>query len=216
MSRALPFCLSLLGLMAVLVSCNAAATTNQLPAAQIVTVVVSSTAAPSATPLILTEVQTVVVTATPVPTDTARAAAQAQPSPTPWQPSATHPAATATFRMAQGFKYAAPTLLAPASGITFAGAPPILEWEGSALDEDEYFEVTIERIWQNQPYYAGSDWTRETFLVVPDFVRGSSDTYHYTWWVTIKRQLGTNAAGGRMGEALSPPSEQRTFTWPVE
>ncbi len=201
---------------------------------EVVTVVVTQTPGPTQTPVIITEVQTVVVVATAEPsaspsaTLTATVTETATPEATeraaPPDPSATAsatPTATATSRPThtrtpepvQTFRYEAPRLTVPANRDTFSNDPPTLRWEPVPLGPDEYYEVTIERLWQNQPYYAGSDWVREPQMAVPSFVRGTSDTTHYTWWVTIKRLTGTNAAGGKVGEAISPPSEQRTFTW---
>lgn len=201
---------------------------------EVVTVVVTSTPGPTQTPVVITEVQTVVVVATaepsatpsasatmtatatpeatepsaPSPTLTRTAVATATPMPTT-RPAPTGTAPTTLF----AFRYGAPTLLAPVDQEAFSGDVPILRWEAVVLGPDEYYEVTIERFWQDQPYYAGSDWLREPQMVVPTFVRGTSDTHQYTWWVTVKRLTGTNAAGGKIGEAISPPSQQRTFTW---
>lgn len=193
------------------------------PTVQVVTVVVSPTVGPTQTPIIITEVQTVVVTATPARTGTPRADATASPqpeaTPTPGLPSPTvaPPPPTSTPRPALQNKYGAPQLAIPVDQELFgADTQPILRWATVPLAEDEYFEVTIERLWQNQPFYSGSDWLKEPEMLVPTFVRGTSDTDQYTWWVTIKRLTGSNSAGGKVGEAISPPSEQRTFIWSRE
>lgn len=212
--------------------CAQVDTANSVSSLQMVTVVVSSTPGPTQTPLVVTELQTVVVTATSGAAATAPAGGTAPPPPTRTTRATPPPASrppestpsptlralpTHTPPPAPRFTYEAPTLLEPSDGhVVFGNSPPTLRWEGPPLAEDEWYEVTIERLWQNQPYYAGSDWTKSTTLSVPTFVRGSSDTRHYTWWVTIKRLTGSNAAGGKVGEALSPPSQQRTFTWPEE
>jgi hypothetical protein len=204
---------------------------------EVVTVVVTSTAGPTQTPVIITEVQTVVVVATAEPSATASATTSATATatvtvtgtatPQPTEPSAptatatrtvvasatSRPAATQTPLPVQAFSYAAPKLLAPVDQEGFGSNGPVLRWEAVPLGPDEYYEVTIERFWQDQPYYAGSDWVKEPQMTLPTFVRGTSDTHQYTWWVTVKRLTGTNAAGGKVGEAISPPSEQRTFTW---
>ena len=191
---------------------------STLPTVQVVTVVTSPTVGPTQTPMLVTEVQTVVVTATPTATSTAARITPTAEEEVPHStPTATpQPAPTSTPREAQPLVYSAPRLLGPSDGVSFTDAPPVLQWEPVSLRQDEYFEITIERFWQEQPYYSGSDWVQEPQFAVPSFVRGTSDTNQYTWWVTIKRLTGTNAAGGKVGEAISPPSEQRTFTWVTE
>lgn len=180
-----------------------------------VTVVVTATPGPTQTPIYVTEVQTVVVTAT-AETPATGTPAPATGSTTPLagaDGTGTTPGATASPPPAT-LKYDPPVLEAPVNQEVFASdVRPLLRWHAVPLAEDEYYEVTIERLWQNQPYYAGSEWLRESELLVPSFVLGTSDTNQYTWWVTIKRQTGTTSAGGRVGEPVSPPSEQRTFTW---
>ncbi|HBY97646.1 MAG TPA: hypothetical protein DEP84_27500 [Chloroflexi bacterium] len=119
--------------------------------------------------------------------------------------------------MVRVFKYPFPVLLAPVDTEAFKanGANPLLRWQSVGnLAQDEYYEITIERLWQNKPYYAGSDWTKETEYIVPKaIVLNTSDIDTYTWWVTVKRLTGTNSNGNKIGEAVSPPSESRTFTW---
>lgn len=205
-----------------------------LPTVQVVTVVVEPTVGPTQTPLYVTEVQTVVVTVTTTPSRTVRPTRT--PSATPEESAeveeatttpvitetsvpataTARPQPTATVRPATTLKYPAPTLDIPVNQEIFGDAQPLLRWSGQPLAENEYYEVTIERLWQNQPYYSGSEWVQGTELLVPTFVRGTSDTNQYVWWVTIKRLTGTNTAGGKVGESLSPPSEQRTFIWHPE
>lgn len=212
-----------------------ACSTNEpeLPTVQVVTVVVEPTVGPTQTPLYVTEVQTVVVTVTTTPSRTVRptrtpsatpeegaaveeATATPDATATPAPATATPPQPTATARPAATLKYTAPALDIPVDQEIFGDAQPLLRWSGGPLGEGEYYEVTIERLWQNQPYYSGSEWVQASELLVPTFVRGTSDTNQYVWWVTIKRLTGTNTAGGKVGEALSPPSEQRTFIWHPE
>lgn len=213
-------CWSTLALALLLATCTSA---TPQPVVMIVTVVVTATSGPTATPLVVTEVQTVVVTATPERSATPQSSPTQRRGETP-SPTATatatpavaetatpRPAPTRTTRV-----YPAPTLIAPANTESFdAGGTPVLRWQGvGTLAPDEYYEVTIERIWQNAPYYAGSDWTKESEYIVPKaIVLNTSDSDQYTWWVTIKRLTGTDASGNKKGEALSLPSESRTFTW---
>lgn len=205
---------------------------------QIVTVVVTATPPNTPTPVIITEIQTVVVTATPEPSPTAGEATATPPAsatatagpataevpataqvpatqaPTP-PPTTAPPTATAMPTVAAD-KYPPPALLIPSDSESFTSeGQPVLRWERvGELAPDEYYEVTIERIWQNDPYYAGSDWTRDAEYIVPKtIVLNTSDTGVYTWWVTVKRLTGTNSGGGKVGEPVSPPSESRTFTW---
>ncbi len=233
----LPRLLLLLLLCLASVACVAHELPRDESSLQVVTVVVTGTSGPTQTPRVVTELQTVVVTATPAPQGsrsplpsvapasvtrraTATPLAQELPNATATTTSRPFPTAQPTDTpppAAPGFKYAAPELTAPTEQVVIsAQAVPILEWEPYPLQEDEWYDVTIERMWQDQPYYAGSDWTKEPTLVVPTFVWGTSDTGEYRWWVTIKRMTGSNASGGKVGTAISPPSEQRTFTWSRE
>ncbi|MDQ4075245.1 MAG: hypothetical protein M3220_03245 [Chloroflexota bacterium] len=184
---------------------------DEIVPVEVVTVVVSATPGPTQTPLVITRLQTVVVTATP-------SGEEVLPDPMVTAPPRllTGVVVTQTPQLEPRFKYDAPTLQSPTDEAVFSQDEPMLRWERVPLAEDEYYEVMIERLWQGEPYYLGSEWLKEPHLEVPDFVRGTSDSEQYTWWVTIKRQTGTNVAGGRVGEPISPPSEQRTFTWSKE
>jgi len=190
------------------------------PIVKIMTVVVTTTPAEAPTPIVVTQVQTVVVTVTPEgsPTATPRPAPTVQPPRVASSTSSpTLEAMETETPAAKVLKYPAVVLVAPVdrAGFSADGANPLLRWQPvGQLAPDEYYEVTIERTWQNQPYYAGSDWTKETEYLVPKaIVLNTSDIDTYTWWVTVKRLTGTNSAGNKIGEALSPPSEARTFTW---
>jgi hypothetical protein len=172
---------------------------------------------------IVTVVVTVVVTATPTPEPTG-VAVTPTPSPRPTltntpvtlaaKPTPTEtPEPTATAVEAE-MKYPAPRLIFEDGTRRYGeGAFPILTWEPMAagLGADEYYEVTIERNWQNRPFYAGSDWTKETEFYPQVF--GTSDNNRYTWWVTVKLFTGFDSHGGNVGVPISPPSEQRTFEW---
>lgn len=216
---------STIGLLLALAGLLAACSQNTVPTpiVKIVTVVVTTTPAETPTPIVITEVQTVVVTAPPED----KATATARPAPTgrlqqaasPTSSSMSEPVAaeeTATPSVKE-YKYPAPVLTAPVDTEVFTaeGGNPLLQWRPvGQLAADEYYEVTIERTWQNKPYYAGSDWVKETEYIVPKaIVLHTSDIDTYTWWVTVKRLVGTNSSGGKVGEAVSPPSESRTFTW---
>jgi hypothetical protein len=192
------------------------------PLVKIVTVVVTTTPASTPTPIIITEIQTVVVTATaqqeetstPEPAPTNRVTTTPTPTTRPAVGTATVPPTETP--VVTGHKYSAPVLIAPVDSEFFTtDGIPVLRWAPvGELAPDEYYEVTIERTWQSKPYYAGSDWTKDSEYIVPKtIVLNTSDTDQYTWWVTVKRLTGTNSSGGKIGEALSPPSETRTFTW---
>lgn len=177
---------------------------------------------------IVTVVVTVVVTATPTPEPTG-AVVTPTPSPPP-EPTSTPETPKAEEEAAQSIPTEAPTPTAtaveaemkyPAPKLTFddgtirygEGALHILTWEPVTLElgPDEYYEVTIERNYQNRPNYSGSDWTKETQLT--PYVFGSSDNHKYTWFVTVVRLIGYDSHGGKVGAPISPPSEQRIFEW---
>jgi hypothetical protein len=177
---------------------------------------------------IVTVVVTVVVTATPEPEPTGVAPTPTpspppEPTDAPEEPEAEEEAAqptpteepepTATAVEAE-MKYPAPKLTFDDGTIRYGeGAVPILTWQpvASELGANEYYEVTIERNWQNQPFYAGSDWTKQTEFYPQVF--GTSDSNRYAWWVTVKLFTGHDSHGGKVGVPISPPSEQRTFEW---
>ncbi len=214
MMRFATISLLLLSLLGVVVGCvfGGAPSTTMV---QLVTVVVTGTPGATSTPLLITQVQTVVVSPT--------SAIQPSATPTPVPPEDPVPNATATPTAdpsaqsleptREGYLHRAPRLVAPDDSATLDSDAPLLEWQGPSLTDDQYYEVIIERLWQNQPYYIGSEWVQKPRFEVPSIVRGTSDTDQYTWWVTIKQLTGTNTAGSKVGEAISPPSEQRTFTW---
>jgi len=177
---------------------------------------------------IVTVVVTVVVTATPMPEPTGAAATPTsspppEPTSTPETPKAEEEAAqpipteaptpTATAVEAE-MKYPAPKLTFDDGTIRYGeGAVPILTWDPVTpeLGANEYYEVTIERNWQNQPFYAGSDWTKQMEFYPQVF--GTSDNHKYAWWVTVKLFTGYDSHDGKVGVPISPPSEQRIFEW---
>ncbi len=94
--------------------------------------------------------------------------------------------------------------------------PPLLQWEAvGELGEDEYYNVTIYRPWQGQPYFAGSDWTKDTeFIPNYDVVINTSDKDNlYSWSVTVMRLTEEVEGEGKKGVPISPPSETRSFYW---
>lgn len=175
----------------------------------VVTVLVTTTPPPTQT----AKIETVIVEVTSEPATSSENVPKptATPAPTDTPVPSSDSGGTDTE-----FKYPPVKLLVPVNTESFMkDRAPLLRWESvGQLGPDEYYEVTISRTWQGEPYYAGSDWVQEPQYLVPaELVYGTSDLDEYTWWVTVKRQTGTNESGGKVGEPLSPPSEKRTFIW---
>lgn len=205
----------LLAIVVLLISitgCSGTTADNLTP--KVVTVLVTTTPPPTQTPKVVTAVSTVVVEITSEPASAiSENTAEQTPPPAPTNTAA--PAANSDESEVE-FKYPPVKLLVPVDTEAFTGdRAPLLRWESvGELDPDEYYEVTIRRTWQGEPYYAGSDWVKEPQYLVPiELVYDTSDLDEYTWWVTVKRQTGTNESGGKVGKPLSPPSEKRTFIW---
>lgn len=195
-------------------ACASSAPENVAP--KVVTVLVTTTPPPTQTPAVVTKIETVLVEVTPAPAQSAETN-QSAPTATPAPADADTEAAKSNADESDTeFKYPPVTLSVPVNTESFPqDRAPLLKWESvGELAPDEYYEVTIMRTWQGEPYYAGSDWVKESQYLVPkELVHGTSDLGEYTWWVTVKRQTSTNASGGKVGTPLSPPSEKRTFVW---
>lgn len=173
-----------------------------------VTFTPSPTASPSRTPSQTnTFTPTSTDTRTATPTDTATSTKVA-----------TRVVVTPTETEISEFKYEALQIVGPVDEFASSGpeSPPVLEWEPvDDLGEDEYYSVTIFRMWQGQPYYAGGDWTKDTeFTPDAGIVRETSDLGdRYEWWVNVVEYVGDRGDGGREGVPISPDSEHRVFYW---
>lgn len=178
---------------------------------KVVTVLVTTTPPPTQT----AKIETVVVEVTSEPASSSENKNALEPTATPAPTDTVVPSPDSDEADAE-FKYPPVKLLVPVNTESFTkDREPLLRWESvGELAPDEYYEVTISRTWQDEPYYAGSDWVKEPQYLVPaELVYGTSDLDEYTWWVTVKRQTDTNESGGKVGEPLSPPSAKRTFIW---
>ena len=164
-----------------------------------------------------TPVPTATRTATPTATRTATATPTAvPPTETPTMPPPTEtprpkPTATPTPR------FAPPALLAPEHQAEFRGGSTRIElrWAPAGdLAEDEWYALSLRFYAGGLVQYAGT-WTKETSWVVsPDvYNRVGHDERALEWDVTIMKQTGTKADGGREGVALAASSEVRVFYW---
>lgn len=112
-------------------------------------------------------------------------------------------------------KYSTPRLLSPEPFANFSGqyTEVILTWEGvGALDDNEFYDVTVRYFVGEEPRYAGSGLIKETSWRVPvEAGYGIAGKDQFDWWVTVR--LGGTASNGRPDIALSPSSEERSFFW---
>ena len=164
-----------------------------------------------------TSTRTATATLTSTPTTT-RTPTPTLPPPTdtPVPPTATRtraPAPTATPKP----KYSAPRLIAPEDGGEFQGADAqiTLQWESAGtLAEDEWYAVSVTFTAGGVAEYEGS-WTKDNSWLLPAglYTRAGQSERGFNWQVTVMRQTGTRADGGREGLAVSPGSVRRTFFW---
>ncbi len=103
----------------------------------------------------------------------------------------------------------APQLLTPADGATIAGQDTLLlSWTSvGVLAPEEYYVVTLKS--PEKETAVATWWTKSTSWRLPvDYRPTGSAGLDYVWRVQVRR-------GGqdKPGEATSPTSEQRRFTW---
>jgi len=132
---------------------------------------------------------------------------------TPTSADTPEPTETAT----PALKYPAPVLLEPSNGLQYSGrgGQILLRWEPvGVLAPDEFYGVSLRYVSNGGVAYAGT-WTQDTSWRVPRELWQKYDQGHpqYEWDVVVMRQTGTDASGGRKGEAISPKSETRVFIW---
>lgn len=153
----------------------------------------------------LTRTPTVTATRTAVPpTET-----PLPPSLTPTRPPA--PTRTPTPR------HSAPRLLSPGNGLEIAGgdAQITLRWElTGSLAEDEWYALSLRFRAAGVMQYSGT-WTKETGWTVPQelYTKAGQSERVFEWDVTVMKQTGTTADGGRQGTAVSAPSQTWSFFW---
>jgi hypothetical protein len=91
----------------------------------------------------------------------------------------------------------------------------LLTWESVAeLSDDEWYGLSVRYLADGVLQYAGT-WTKETSWLVPHdlFTRAGENEREFTWDVTVMLQTGSGVDGGRVGTAISLPSQSRTFLW---
>jgi LysM repeat protein len=123
---------------------------------------------------------------------------------------------TATLTPTPGPPRPAPQLLAPPDGAAFEGAGTVilLNWASvGILDGDEWYVVRLGRM-DPRAEQPPLHWTKSTSWRVPEelYVAGP-EAQDFRWQVSIMRQTGVDEDGNWVGEAQSPSSETRTFSW---
>ncbi|MCB0209297.1 MAG: protein kinase [Anaerolineae bacterium] len=114
-----------------------------------------------------------------------------------------------------GIKYNPPQLIGPSDDSIFAGtfAQVYLEWEGTSLAPDEYYDLTIMHLFAEEPQYTGSRRTNDTRVQLnADIGIGQAGNDRFYWWVTIRKE-NTAPSPGALDMAVSPRSETKTFIW---
>jgi hypothetical protein len=166
------------------------------------------TATPTAT---ATPTSTVTPTPTFTPTPVPPTETQLPPTMTPTRQVTLVPTRTPTPR------FVAPRLASPEDGLGIrgGGAQIMLRWEpAGSLGDDEWYAVSLRFTAGGVVQYSGT-WTKETSWVVPKelYMKAGQSERAFQWDVTVMKQTGTKADGGREGVAVSAPSETRAFFW---
>ncbi len=105
-----------------------------------------------------------------------------------------------------------PQLRQPGDATRFSGeeAQIVLEWEAAALASNEFYVLVLECSGLNKQV----EWIKEARYQVPASLYSQLSTpWRCQWYVTLMKQTGTDSSGVRVGQALSQPSDTRTFTW---
>ncbi len=149
-------------------------------------------------------------TVTPTPTATL--------TPT-WTPRPTRTPTATVLRPSStpSLPYPAPFLLGPVDGETFAGAETVilLNWASvGILAPDEWYVVRV-RYPSGGQLLEVQEWLKATSWRLPKPLYGaaSGTSAFYQWDVIVMRESGIGRDGVRQGQAISLPSERRTFTW---
>jgi LysM repeat protein len=103
----------------------------------------------------------------------------------------------------------APQLLAPADGATIAGGDSVLlSWTSvGVLAPEEYYVVTLKSPEKETPI--ATWWTKSTSWRLPTEYRPTGSAgIDYLWRVQVRR-----GAKDKPGDATSPTSSMRRFTW---
>ena len=177
-----------------------------LPTATVLVPSPTPTATPTATP---TLTPTATSTLTPPPTDTATP----RPTSTPILPTLTptNPAPPTPVR------FAAPPLIAPATGSSFSERDTIeLVW-GSVgeLPANAFYVITLAYPHGAATWYDETPWLQGTSWVMSEhrYLLDLADGGHFWWSVQVRQRTGVGVDGRPTGVPLGPESEARTLTW---
>jgi LysM repeat protein/predicted nucleic acid-binding Zn ribbon protein len=125
--------------------------------------------------------------------------------------------AAPTLTPTPGPAYPAPLVLSPRDGASFSGPDTaiLLNWASvGILDEDQWYAVRLRRsgnVAEQLPLVR----TKATSWRVPTnlYVAGLNPPQEFTWQVTVMQHTGQDEDGRWTGQAISPPSGSRTFSW---
>jgi hypothetical protein len=114
-------------------------------------------------------------------------------------------------------RFGAPVLQTPSDQQNFSeGEPILLQWQPvGTLGTNEFYVVTLAYNHSGATWYDDVPWTKDTQWQASnhEYLLGLSDDGRFVWSVQVTRQLGVDAGGRPTGPAVSPMSDQRTFTW---
>jgi hypothetical protein len=114
-------------------------------------------------------------------------------------------------------RFPAPVLQTPSDGQNFSEGEPIpLQWQPvGTLGADEFYVVTLAYTHFGETWYDEVPWTKNTQWLASEheYLLDLSDDGRFVWSVQVVRQTDVDAAGQPSGTAVSPMSDQRTFTW---
>ncbi len=171
-----------------------------LPSATVL--IPSPTPSPTITPIATS-------TDTPPPTDTA----VPLPTSTPILPTLTptNPPPPTPVR------FAAPPLLGPSTGSSFAEGDTIeLAWGSvGTLPPGVFYVITLAYPHEGSTWYDETPWTQATSWVMSEhrYLLDLADGGNFWWSVQVRRRTGVGADGRPTGVPLGPESETWTLTW---
>lgn len=113
--------------------------------------------------------------------------------------------------------FPAPNLLLPQDGSVFslANDTVTLQWASvGELDENEYYQVTIEDITDGTGLRKIVDYVNDTKYIISSSFRPAESSPHIIrWWVTTVRDLGITGSGESQFDSAGAVSLKRGFTW---
>jgi hypothetical protein len=111
-------------------------------------------------------------------------------------------------------RYGAPALRAPANGSNYQGenATIMLEWAPvQNLGPNDYYRVIVYYKKDGQEL-AGGTWLKGTSYRVPTWFL-AQQSGRFEWQVVVVEANESPEKGGKLGAAVSEPSERRWFEW---